>query len=98
MCGSGMQAAIMAARHARRRLGRRDRRRRHGEHDQRALSQRRSTAAAPASATTRLVRPYVLDGLEDAYEPGRLMGSFAEESARDYQFTRERRTIMRSRA
>jgi acetyl-CoA C-acetyltransferase len=29
-----------------------------------------------------------LDGLEDAYDPGRLMGSFAEESARDYQFTR----------
>ena len=29
-----------------------------------------------------------LDGLEDAYEPGRLMGSFAEESARDHQFTR----------
>jgi acetyl-CoA C-acetyltransferase len=30
-----------------------------------------------------------LDGLEDAYDPGRLMGSFAEASARDYQFTRE---------
>ena len=30
-----------------------------------------------------------LDGLEDAYEPGRAMGSFAEESCRDYQFTRE---------
>jgi acetyl-CoA C-acetyltransferase len=30
-----------------------------------------------------------LDGLEDAYEPGRLMGSFAEDTARDYQFTRE---------
>jgi len=30
-----------------------------------------------------------LDGLEDAYEPGRAMGSFAEESARNYQFTRE---------
>ena len=30
-----------------------------------------------------------LDGLEDAYEPGRLMGSFAEETARAYQFTRE---------
>ena len=29
-----------------------------------------------------------LDGLEDAYEPGRLMGSFAEDCARDYQFTR----------
>lgn len=30
-----------------------------------------------------------LDGLEDAYEEGRLMGSFAEEAAQHYQFTRE---------
>ena len=30
-----------------------------------------------------------LDGLEDAYTPGKLMGAFAEDSARDYQFTRE---------
>ena len=29
-----------------------------------------------------------LDGLEDAYEPGKLMGAFAEETARTYQFTR----------
>jgi acetyl-CoA C-acetyltransferase len=29
-----------------------------------------------------------LDGLEDAYDPGKLMGAFAEESARDYQFNR----------
>ncbi|MCB1748679.1 MAG: acetyl-CoA C-acyltransferase [Gammaproteobacteria bacterium] len=29
------------------------------------------------------------DGLEDAYEKGRLMGSFAEECARKYAFTRE---------
>ncbi len=29
------------------------------------------------------------DGLEDAYETGRLMGSFAEECAEKYQFTRE---------
>ncbi|WP_031238662.1 acetyl-CoA C-acyltransferase [Asticcacaulis sp. AC466] len=29
-----------------------------------------------------------LDGLEDAYEKGRLMGSFAEEAATHYQFTR----------
>jgi acetyl-CoA C-acetyltransferase len=29
-----------------------------------------------------------LDGLEDAYEPGRAMGSFAEETAGEYQFTR----------
>ena len=30
-----------------------------------------------------------LDGLEDAYEPGRLMGTFAEDCAEHYQFTRE---------
>jgi len=30
-----------------------------------------------------------LDGLEDAYEPGRAMGSFAEETAGEYQLTRE---------
>jgi acetyl-CoA C-acetyltransferase len=30
-----------------------------------------------------------LDGLEDAYERGRLMGSFAEDCAEKYQFTRE---------
>ena len=30
-----------------------------------------------------------LDGLEDAYEPGKLMGAFAEETAQSYQFSRE---------
>ncbi len=30
-----------------------------------------------------------LDGLEDAYDPGRLMGTFAEDCASEYQFTRE---------
>jgi acetyl-CoA C-acetyltransferase len=30
-----------------------------------------------------------LDGLEDAYESGRAMGSFAEETCTEYQFTRE---------
>lgn len=29
-----------------------------------------------------------LDGLEDAYDPGKLMGVFADQSAQDYQFTR----------
>src|SRR5207237_3150847 len=31
----------------------------------------------------------MLDGLEDAYEAGRAMGTFAEEAAQEYQFTRE---------
>ena len=30
-----------------------------------------------------------LDGLEDAYEEGKLMGSFAEDTSEHYQFTRE---------
>ncbi len=30
-----------------------------------------------------------LDGLEDAYTPGKLMGAFAEDAAREHQFTRE---------
>ncbi|MCP5367330.1 MAG: acetyl-CoA C-acyltransferase [Hyphomicrobiales bacterium] len=30
-----------------------------------------------------------LDGLEDAYQEGRLMGTFAEDTAEHYQFTRE---------
>ncbi|MFQ5974164.1 MAG: acetyl-CoA C-acyltransferase, partial [Alphaproteobacteria bacterium] len=30
-----------------------------------------------------------LDGLEDAYDKGRLMGSYAEDTAQHYQFTRE---------
>ena len=30
-----------------------------------------------------------LDGLEDAYDEGKLMGSFAEDTAEHYQFTRE---------
>ena len=31
----------------------------------------------------------ILDGLEDAYEPGRSMGTFGEDCAAKYQFTRE---------
>lgn len=36
----------------------------------------------------RVMDSMFLDGLEDAYEPGRLMGSFAEAAAGHYQFTR----------
>jgi acetyl-CoA C-acetyltransferase len=36
----------------------------------------------------RVADSLYLDGLEDAYEPGKLMGAFAEEAARAYQFTR----------
>ena len=37
----------------------------------------------------KLIDHMFLDGLEDAYEKGRLMGSFAEDCARTYQFTRK---------
>ena len=37
----------------------------------------------------RVLDHMFLDGLEDAYEPGKLMGVFAENTAQKYQFTRE---------
>lgn len=37
----------------------------------------------------RVIDHMFYDGLEDAYEPGRLMGSFAEDCAESYQFTRQ---------
>ena len=37
----------------------------------------------------RVLDHMFLDGLEDAYEKGRLMGTFAEDCAEHYQFTRE---------
>jgi acetyl-CoA C-acetyltransferase len=37
----------------------------------------------------RVLDHMFLDGLEDAYDPGRLMGTFAEDTAQHYQFTRE---------
>ena len=87
MCGSGMQAAIMA----------------HdavaaGTADIVIAGGMESMTNAPYLLTkhrggARIGHDAVkdsmyLDGLEDAYDPGRLMGSFAEESAREYQFTR----------
>ncbi|MBA3042941.1 MAG: acetyl-CoA C-acyltransferase [Alphaproteobacteria bacterium] len=37
----------------------------------------------------RIIDHMFLDGLEDAYDKGRLMGTFAEDCAEAYQFTRE---------
>ncbi len=37
----------------------------------------------------RVLDHIFLDGLEDAYDPGRLMGTFAEDTAQHYQFTRD---------
>ncbi len=88
MCGSGMQAAIMAhdALAA-------------GSADIIVAGGMESMSNAPYLLTkhragARIGHDVVsdsmyLDGLEDAYEPGKLMGAFAEESARNYQFGRE---------
>jgi acetyl-CoA C-acetyltransferase len=37
----------------------------------------------------RCIDHMFLDGLEDAYDKGRLMGTFAEDCAEAFQFTRE---------
>lgn len=37
----------------------------------------------------RVIDHMFLDGLEDAYDKGRLMGTFAEDCAQNYQFTRQ---------
>jgi acetyl-CoA C-acetyltransferase len=88
MCGSGMQAAIMAhdALAA-------------GSADIIVAGGMESMTNAPYLMTkhrggARIGHDVIsdsmyLDGLEDAYEPGKLMGAFAEDAARAYQFTRE---------
>ena len=87
MCGSGLQAAILAhdALAA-------------GSADIVVAGGMESMTNAPYLLTKhrggarighdRVMDSMYLDGLEDAYEPGRLMGSFAEETAAAYQFTR----------
>jgi len=103
MCGSGMQAAIMAAEALAA-----------GSVDVVVAGGMESMSNAPyllakhrggARIGHDVVRDWMyLDGLEDAYEPGKLMGAFAEESARDYQLTREAqdafavRSLSRARA
>jgi acetyl-CoA C-acetyltransferase len=37
----------------------------------------------------RVLDHMFIDGLEDAYEPGKLMGAYAEDAAEHYQFSRE---------
>ncbi|WP_340316708.1 acetyl-CoA C-acyltransferase [Rhizorhabdus argentea] len=88
MCGSGMQAAIMAhdALAA-------------GSADIIVAGGMESMSNAPyllakhrggARIGHDVVKDSMyLDGLEDAYTPGKLMGNFAEDSAREYQLTRE---------
>jgi hypothetical protein len=93
MCGSGMQAAIMAADALAA-----------GSVDLLVAGGMESMTNAPYLSLRhrggarighdRLMDHMYLDGLEDAYEPGRLMGSFAEETAgRNISSPARRRTI-----
>ena len=87
MCGSGMQAAIMGAEALAA-----------GSVDLLVAGGMESMSNAPyllmkhrggaRIGHDRAMDHMFLDGLEDAYEPGRAMGSFAEETAGTYQFTR----------
>lgn len=88
MCGSGMQAVMMAADTIA--AGSADIIVAGGMESMTNapyLSQRHRSGARIGH--DRLLDHMYLDGLEDAYEPGRLMGSFAEETAAAYGFTRE---------
>jgi len=87
MCGSGMKAAMVA--HDLLRAG---------SADVVVAGGMESMSNAPylldrARAGYRMghgrtIDSMFLDGLEDAYDKGRLMGTFAEDCAQDYQFTR----------
>jgi acetyl-CoA C-acetyltransferase len=87
MCGSGMRAAMFA----------------HdllvaGSHDVMVAGGMESMTNAPyllqkgrsgyRIGHDRIYDHMMLDGLEDAYEPGRSMGTFGEDCAAKYQFTR----------
>jgi acetyl-CoA C-acetyltransferase len=88
MCGSGMKAAMFA----------------HdmllaGSHDVMVAGGMESMTGAPhlllkgrsgiRIGHDRVMDHMMLDGLEDAYEPGRAMGTFGEDCAAKYSFTRE---------
>jgi acetyl-CoA C-acetyltransferase len=88
MCGSGMRAAMFA----------------HdmlvaGSHDVLVAGGMESMTGAPylllkgrggyRMGHDRVFDHMMLDGLEDAYEPGRSMGTFGEDCAAKYHFTRE---------
>ena len=87
MCGSGMQAAMLAADALAA-----------GSVDTIVAGGMESMTNAPYLTMKhrggarighdRLYDHMYLDGLEDAYEAGKLMGNFAEDTAAEYQFTR----------
>ena len=88
MCGSGLQAVMMASDSLTA-----------GSADVIVAGGMESMTGAPYLRTKHrggarighdvIVDSMYLDGLEDAYTPGKLMGNFAEDSAVTYQFTRE---------
>ena len=88
MCGSGMKSTIMGFNHLL-----------HSESDVVICGGMESMSNSPylvpkARAGLRLghgklIDHMFLDGLEDAYDQGRLMGTFAEDCAEKFQFTRE---------
>lgn len=87
MCGSGMQAAIMAAEALAA-----------GSTQVIVAGGMESMTNAPYALIRHrsgarighdvVIDTMMMDGLEDAYEPGKAMGVFAEDAARQYQFTR----------
>jgi acetyl-CoA C-acetyltransferase len=87
MCGSGMQAAIMAGEALA-----------SGGADIVIAGGMESMTNAPYALPKhrggarighdRIIDTMMMDGLEDAYDRGKPMGAFAEDTARDYQFTR----------
>ncbi len=87
MCGSGMQAAIMAAEALAA-----------GAADLIVAGGMESMTNAPyllpkhrggaRIGHDRVIDHMMMDGLEDAYEPGKAMGVFAEDAVRAYQFAR----------
>jgi acetyl-CoA C-acetyltransferase len=88
MCGSGMQAAIMA--HDALAAGSADVVIAGGmESMTNAPFLLQKHRAGARIGHDRIMDSMMLDGLEDAYSPGKAMGAFAEDAVRDYQFTRE---------
>jgi acetyl-CoA C-acetyltransferase len=88
MCGSGLQAAIMA--HDALAVGSADLIVAGGMESMSnapyALPKHRSGARIGHDV---VLDTMMYDGLEDAYVPGKAMGAFAEDAVREYQFTRE---------
>ena len=88
MCGSGMEATLLA--HDQLIAGSRDVMVTGGmESMTNAPHLLLKSRAGIRIGHDRIYDHMMLDGLEDAYEPGRAMGTFGEQCAEKYKFTRE---------